>query len=85
LRRGIGDATISVPMETSVHDREPRFPGPFLPRLMTRCECAGVSFEEVARLVRKEGLSLEAARRRVGVGDLCTACLPDLEATVRSR
>ena len=72
-------------METSVPGCEPRFPGPFLPRLMTRCECAGVSFDEIAMLVRREGLSLEAARRRTGVGDLCTACLPDLEATVRSR
>ena len=72
-------------MEMNVHDREVGFSGPFLPRLMTRCECAGVSFEEIARLVRREGLSLEAARRRMGVGDLCTACLPDLKTTLRAR
>jgi len=72
-------------METSAGCRDVRFPGPFLPRLMTRCACTGVSFEEIARLVRKEGLTLEAACRRSGVGDLCTACLPDLEATLRTR
>jgi bacterioferritin-associated ferredoxin len=52
---------------------------------MTRCECAGVSFDEIVRLVRVDGLSLEAACRRTGVGDLCTACLPDLKATLRAR
>ena len=52
---------------------------------MTRCECAGVSFEEIVRLVRAEGLTLEAACCRKGVADLCTACLPDLKATLGSR
>lgn len=56
-------------------------------RAMTRCECAEVPFQEVARLVYVEGLTLAEVRRRTGCGDLCTACLPDLhhflEATGR--
>ncbi len=72
-------------MEMTSPERPSRFPGPFLPRLMTRCECAGVAFDEIVRLVRVEGLSLEAACRKTGVGDLCTACIPDLQATLRAR
>ena len=41
---------------------------------MTRCECAGVSFEEIARRLREEGLSLEEACGRTGCGGTCTAC-----------
>ena len=48
-----------------------------VPRAMTRCECAGVSFQEVAREVASSG-SLEDARRRTGCGQNCSACLPDL-------
>lgn len=47
---------------------------------MTRCECARVAFEEVARDVRERGVSAEAAIAGSGCGALCTACLPDLEA-----
>jgi bacterioferritin-associated ferredoxin len=48
------------------------------PPEMTRCECAGVSFEEVERRIRQEGLSLADATERTGCGHTCTACLPDL-------
>jgi bacterioferritin-associated ferredoxin len=57
-------------------------PGP-APRTMTRCECARVAFEEVARAIRESGLSPEAAIRGSGCGSLCTACLPDLEVFLR--
>ena len=49
---------------------------------MTRCECAEVSFDEIARRMREAGLSLEEMGRRTGCGRLCTACLPDLRAHV---
>ena len=55
------------------------------PRAMTRCECACVSFEEIARRLREEGLSLEEACRRTGCGGTCTACVPDLRAYLASR
>jgi bacterioferritin-associated ferredoxin len=46
---------------------------------MTGCECAGVSFAELARRQREEGLSPDEACRRTGCGQTCTACLPDLK------
>jgi bacterioferritin-associated ferredoxin len=42
---------------------------------MTRCECAGISFEEFAR--RMAG-SFEETCRLTGCGQNCTACLADL-------
>jgi len=47
-------------------------------RAMTRCECAGVPFAEVAQRMREEGLSFDQVAERTGCGRLCTACLPDL-------
>jgi bacterioferritin-associated ferredoxin len=47
-------------------------------RPMERCECAELSFAEVARLMREEGLSLEEIADRTGCGRICSACLPDL-------
>jgi len=47
-------------------------------RAMTRCECAELPFDEIARRVREEGASLEEVQERTGCGRLCTACLPDL-------
>ena len=44
---------------------------------MTRCECAELSFDEVARRIR-EGASFEEVQERTGCGRLCSACLPDL-------
>ncbi len=54
------------------------------PRCMTRCECVGLSFDELRRRMRAEGLSANDACRRTGCGQLCTACLPDLEAYLSS-
>ncbi len=48
-----------------------------LGRPMTRCECAGVPFDQVARELA-EGRSLEEATHQTGCGQTCTACLPDL-------
>lgn len=45
---------------------------------MRRCECAGVSFAELARRLRDERASLDELRLRSGCGETCTACLPDL-------
>jgi bacterioferritin-associated ferredoxin len=52
------------------------------PRAMTRCECVGVSFDDLARLLRDDGLSFEELAERTGCGRLCTACLPDLREHV---
>jgi NAD(P)H-nitrite reductase large subunit len=49
-----------------------------LQRPMTRCECADVAFQEIARHMAASGSSLEEASRRTGCGQTCTACLPDL-------
>ncbi len=54
-------------------------------RAMTRCECARVSFDEIARRVTVEGQSLEAVQRETGCGHLCTACLPDLRDHLAAR
>jgi bacterioferritin-associated ferredoxin len=59
------------------------FPAP-VPPPMTRCECAGVSFEEMARQMASAGASFEEARRRTGCGQTCTACLPDLRRFLAS-
>lgn len=45
---------------------------------MARCECAGDTFEEVARRMHAERLSAEQAVRRTGCGQNCGACIPDL-------
>ncbi len=47
-------------------------------RAMTRCECADVSFAEMAARI-DEGEHLDAAARATGCGQTCTACWPDLE------
>jgi bacterioferritin-associated ferredoxin len=51
---------------------------------MTRCECADVSFEEMARQMKSAAASFEEARRRTGCGQTCTACLPDLRRFLAS-
>jgi bacterioferritin-associated ferredoxin len=51
---------------------------------MTRCECADVSFEEIAREMRAGEVSVDEARRRTGCGVTCTACLPDLRRFLSS-
>lgn len=52
---------------------------------MTRCECAGVSFQQIARQVAADGSSLDEVTRRTGCGTTCTACLPDLRRFLSSR
>jgi bacterioferritin-associated ferredoxin len=54
-------------------------------RGMTRCECAGLRFDEIARRVCVEGQSLEAVQGETGCGHLCTACLPDLRDHLAAR
>jgi bacterioferritin-associated ferredoxin len=49
-----------------------------VPRPMTRCECADVTFPEIARDMAANGRSLDEVGRRTGCGQICTACLPDL-------
>lgn len=58
---------------------------PAAPRCMTRCECAGLAFGEIARRIREEGASFEDVARRTGCGSTCTACLPDLAHYLASR
>lgn len=60
-------------------------PGVRRGRAMTRCECAGLSFDEIARRIRDEGQSLERVQCETGCGRTCTACLPDLGAHLASR
>ena len=55
------------------------------PRAMTRCECAGVSFQEIARRIEAEGTPREEICRRTGCGLTCTACVPDLVRALASR
>jgi bacterioferritin-associated ferredoxin len=51
---------------------------PPIGRAMTRCECSGLSFDDAARHVLVDGLSLDELSRRTGCGGTCTACVPDL-------
>ena len=61
------------------------FPLPLArPRAMTRCECARVSFDQVARRV-EDGLSLREACQQTRCGQTCGACLPDLQAYLATR
>jgi bacterioferritin-associated ferredoxin len=52
---------------------------------MTLCECAGLSFDEVARRIHEEGKTLEEVQDRTGCGRLCSACLPDLRDHLAAR
>jgi bacterioferritin-associated ferredoxin len=51
---------------------------------MTRCECAGVTFDEIGRML-EAGEPLPAALARTGCAGMCTACGPDLESFLASR
>ena len=55
------------------------------PRAMTRCECAGVSFQEIAARMEADRASLDEVCRRTQCGNTCTACLPDLARFVAAR
>ncbi len=52
---------------------------------MTRCECASLPFDEVARRIREEAQTLEEVQDRTGCGRLCSACLPDLREHLAAR
>jgi bacterioferritin-associated ferredoxin len=52
---------------------------------MTRCECAGITFEEAARRMAAERLGAEQALRRTGCGQTCGACIPDLRRFLAGR
>ena len=52
---------------------------------LTGCECAGLSFDDVARRLREEGQTLEEVQDRTGCGRLCSACLPDLRDHLAAR
>ena len=70
-------------MACTIHPAESQVdegPHPGLGRAMTRCECAALSFAEIAQRLREEHQSLEEVTRRTGCGGTCTACLPDLRA-----
>jgi len=58
---------------------------PPLFRPMTRCECSGTSFNEVARQLYVEGRALPDILRRTGCGQTCGACLPDLHRHLAAR
>ena len=48
---------------------------------MTRCECAELTFEEIADLAQREGIDgFGLLCKRTGCAATCTACKPDLEA-----
>lgn len=51
---------------------------------MMRCECAELTFDEVARRIQ-DGASLDEVQERTGCGRLCTACLPELRAHLARR
>jgi NAD(P)H-nitrite reductase large subunit len=55
------------------------------PRAMTRCECAGVAFQEIAARMDAERTTLEEVCRRTQCGSTCTACLPDLARFIAAR
>lgn len=65
-------------MACTLHPPSEAVPGALQARPMTHCECAEVSFAEVARQMAAHRFSLEEAVRRAGCGQTCTACLPDL-------
>jgi hypothetical protein len=55
-----------------------------VPRVMSRCECSGTSFSDVARTMVQHQCSHEHAMAVTDVGQLCTACIPDLELYLAS-
>ena len=53
---------------------------------MTRCECAGITFEEIARTAERERVAaFEVLCRLTGCASTCTACRADLEAFLARR
>lgn len=56
-----------------------------IPRAMTRCECADVSFQEIAVRMDAERTTLDEVCLRTQCGSTCTACLPDLARFIAAR
>lgn len=52
---------------------------------MTRCECSGLEFTEIARRVELPGGSLEKVMASTGCASTCTACTDDLAAFLAAR
>lgn len=53
---------------------------------MTRCECAGLDFDQIAGIGELEGIEdFEFLCRRTGCAGTCTACRPDLQAFLATR
>lgn len=74
-------AALPIPVpEAAEHCCPPR-----VGRAMTRCECSGAPFTEIARQVHGEGRPLGEVLRRTGCGQTCTACLRELQAFLSSR
>ena len=57
---------------------------PAMGRPMTRCECAEVPFDDVARQV-EQGEPLQSVADRTGCGQNCTACVDDLLRHLHAR
>jgi NAD(P)H-nitrite reductase large subunit len=55
------------------------------PRAMTRCECTGITFQEIASGMEAAGVGLAEMCRRTQCGNTCTACLPDLARFIATR
>jgi len=51
---------------------------------MTRCECAEVSFADIVKSAKAQGLAAEDAARRARCGVTCTACVPDFRHYLES-
>ena len=56
-----------------------------VPRPMTRCECTGMTFEELAIRMDVAQVGLEEICRRTQCATTCTACLPDLLQFIAAR
>jgi bacterioferritin-associated ferredoxin len=56
-----------------------------MPAPMTRCECHGVPFKQVARCAdANPGLGFKAVMKKAGCGQTCTACHCDLKDYLRA-
>jgi len=76
-----------LPAQPEAEPRPSRLAGlvPCTPRAMTRCECAGESFAEIARQVHVEGRALCDVLKGSGCGQTCGGCLPDLQSYLSRR
>ena len=53
---------------------------------MSRCECAALSFQQIAALAERDGITeFELLCGKTGCASTCTACLPDLQAFLAAR